>query len=297
MRWNDPTGDRRHVQRVCSTGSVTIQLCAEEIRARIEDLAVGGVRLILDPASKLLPIGGVRARMDLRLDGSSAGWLRTTGHVLRVRRALRTIAVQFDDVPSDFEDLIQDELLGALERDRSTAVLIVDAVDHRRRLLAEAFRVAGCHVTEARTPLEAIFYLDDSRLHAALVAVADTEPTHTADELRRFVSDEYPRLRVIGVGPVSRRSDFQAPRQPWLELEPGPRDTAAEASGRPAPTAPLRTLRAPRHTHNDLEADASSPMPGMIGDAFPPLRLSVDDVPDLPAQIGRLLANVIAAGA
>jgi hypothetical protein len=74
-------------------------------------------------------------------------------------------------------------------------MILVDTVDGRRNKIASAFRNAGCHVTEASTPLEAIAHLGGSRFELGLIAIADTVPETVAEQLREFLLDEHPWSR------------------------------------------------------------------------------------------------------
>jgi hypothetical protein len=103
-------------------------------------------------------------------------------------------------VPADFEDLVQDELLSALECAQLPRILLVDSARVRRGRVAAAFRATGCHVIEVSSPLEAIVEIDQSRLHLWAVVIADTELASDAEDLRRFFGETHPTVPVIDVG-------------------------------------------------------------------------------------------------
>jgi PleD family two-component response regulator len=106
------------------------------------------------------------------------------------------MAIGFDAVPGDFEDCVQDELLAAVEHDALPDMILVDTVGGRRSKIANAFRNAGCHVTEASTPLEALAYVRGSRSELGLIAIADTVPETVAEQLRESLLDEQPGAHV-----------------------------------------------------------------------------------------------------
>jgi hypothetical protein len=123
------------------------------------------------------------------------------------------MAIGFDAVPDDFEDCIQDELLAAVEHDILPRMILVDTVDGRRNKIAGAFRSAGCHVTEASTPLEAIAHLGGSRFELGLIAIADTVPETVAEQLREFLLDEHPGAHMVSIG---RSAAHRDPAASWL---------------------------------------------------------------------------------
>ena len=114
------------------------------------------------------------------------------------------VAVAFDDIPTDFEDRIQAELVAALEEAGVVDVLVVDPVALRRGQLAASLRARGRHVSEAATPLDAIDRLGESRHHPGMIAIADTVPAGIADELRAYVRVEHPDVRLVRRMAVAR---------------------------------------------------------------------------------------------
>jgi hypothetical protein len=100
------------------------------IRTRIVDLAVGGVRVLLDPAV-VSPSVGTRVWLDLRLDGGGR-WFHLSGLIERVGTGAATneIVIELHGIPQGFEDLVQDELLASLECVRSADALARRSVEH-----------------------------------------------------------------------------------------------------------------------------------------------------------------------
>ena len=174
--------------------------------ARILDLAVGGVSLLVHDAAALPDIGAP-VRLDVRLDGRGR-WLHLIGSVVRIdaRGSGSALVIELLAVPPDFEDLVQAELLSALECAQVPRVLLVDGARRRRGLVAAAFRAVGFHVIEVSSPLEAIAEIDQSRLHLWAVVIADTELASHADELRKFLGETYPEVPLIDVGQRVRRA-------------------------------------------------------------------------------------------
>jgi hypothetical protein len=162
-----------------------------------------------------LPIGliGERVHVDLKLDADASRHFALLGHVLRVSVPTRHMAIGFDTIPDDFEDCVQDELLAAVEHDVLPRMVLMDTVDGRRNRIASAFRNAGCHVTEASTPLEAIAQLGGSRFELGLIAIADTVPETVAEQLREFLLDEHPGTHMVAIGRSSAQRD---PAGSWL---------------------------------------------------------------------------------
>jgi hypothetical protein len=100
------------------------------IRTRIVDLAVGGVRVLLDPAV-VSPSVGTRVWLGLRLDGGGR-WFHLSGLIERVGTGAATneIVIELHGIPQGFEDLVQDELLASLECVRSADALARRSVEH-----------------------------------------------------------------------------------------------------------------------------------------------------------------------
>jgi CheY-like chemotaxis protein len=173
---------------------------ARGAHCRIVDLALGGVSVLVD-RDVSTPDVGTCVRIELRLDGQGR-WLHLTGSVLRVdpRGAANALVIKLLAAPPEFEDLIQNELVSALECARQPHVLVVDADPARRATVVSAFRATGCRVIAVSSPLEALSAIDQSALHLWAVAIADTELTSRADELRRFLNEAYPRVPQIVIG-------------------------------------------------------------------------------------------------
>jgi hypothetical protein len=210
MAWRRTPHELRRAMRVRSKGSVRIHCGNRVIPGRMVDLAIGGICVRTE-----LPIGliGELVRIDLRLDGSASKHFALLGRVLRVSIPTRRMAIGFDVVPDDFEDCVQNELLAAVEHDTLPRMILVDTLDGRRNKIASAFRNAGCHVTEASTPLEAIAYLGGSRFELGLIAIADTVPETVAEQLREFLLDEHPGAHMVSIGTSAARRD---PAGTWL---------------------------------------------------------------------------------
>jgi len=170
------------------------------IHGRVLDVAVGGLNLIVERAITTLEPGAF-VRLALRFDGKGS-WLRLTGSVMRIdaHGAASALVIKLLDVPPDFEDLVQNEIVFALECAQQRHLLLVDAARERRELVAAAFRAIRCVVIEVSSPLEAIIALDQSRLHLWGVIIGDTEIASRADELREFLAATYPQVPLIVVG-------------------------------------------------------------------------------------------------
>lgn len=81
---------------------------------------------------------------------------------------------------------------------RRTHVLLVDPVGERRREVATSLRAFGRRVTEAATPLEALYCLDEG-LPPHVMAIADTSPITIGEELRAYVIAEHGNVSVTRV--------------------------------------------------------------------------------------------------
>ena len=214
--------ERRKSGRVQSTGTAVVHGGSFAAVGRITDLAIGGLSLLLDDAVAV-PDVGEHVRLDVRLDGLGR-WQHLLGSVVRVdaRRSGAALVIELLVVPQDFEDLVQDELLSALECAQVPWILLVDGARGRRELVAAAFRATGCHVIEVSSPLEAIAEIDESRLHLWAVVIADTLPASHANELRKFLREMYPVVPLIEVGqrvPTRTTSRINVDGVPALALQ------------------------------------------------------------------------------
>jgi hypothetical protein len=209
--------ERRHSGRVSTTGTIMVRARDVHLHGRIVDVSARGARIAVAGSDRM--VTGTRVALRLRLDGVHARWLHLLGRVARVERD--HIAIEFRVVPRDFEDVIQRELVAALERDRVPAVIVVDADSGRRALVASAFRAAGCRVQEAIAALDVVHALDDSRAHPWLLAIADTSPMHTADDLRAYLKLAYPRIPriVIGARQAGNGSRISVDERPDLAMQ------------------------------------------------------------------------------
>jgi len=197
--WHEEPRDRRHSGRVGSLGTAVLYAGLLVTRGRIADLALGGVRVVVDPIAATWLCSGTHVRIDLRIHGVG-DWLRLLGRVGRVDVRASAIVIELYVAPPEFEDLVQDQLLAAIECAQTPHVVLVDADRRRRDQVAEAFRVIGCHVVETSSSLEAISALGESQLHPWAVVVADTDVYPRADELRRFLGEAYPGVPLIAIG-------------------------------------------------------------------------------------------------
>ena len=199
--------ERRHGGRVESTGTVILH-GEPAIHGRVLDVAVGGLSLLAEGVTTP-PELGTFVRLEVRFDGHGR-WLRLTGFVVRsdVRGTASAVVIRLRDAPPDFEDLVQDEILFALECALRRHVLLVDPARGRRELVAAAFRAVGCVVIEVSSPLEAIAAIDQSQLHLWGVVIGDTEIASRADELREFLSVTYPHVPLIVVGEREHQSSI-----------------------------------------------------------------------------------------
>jgi len=181
----DPVVDRRRYIRVVANGSV-IMYGGRTVRGRLSNISTGGMRVRLDTKEPQYECGEpIEAQM--HLDRAGARWLRFHGEVTRVTEY--EVALVFTAVPLELAELVRDALVSVLEGAALAHVLLVDANTERREPFAALLQRAGCRVAQASTALDAIAHLGGSSIHSWVVAIADTCPTSTADNLRRFLAE------------------------------------------------------------------------------------------------------------
>lgn len=200
MAWTETPRELRRALRVRSKAWIRIHCDGRVIRGRVADLAVGGVRVSADIPLELVSRIGALVRVELEPDAAASRPFTLRGRMLRVNPATRHLAIGFELVSGDFADFVRDELVAAVTHDATPHMLLVDTSDKRRTTIANAFRKAGCDVTEASTPLEAIAHLGRSRFEPGLIAIADTVPEAIAEELRDFVLVEHPEAHMVVIG-------------------------------------------------------------------------------------------------
>jgi CheY-like chemotaxis protein len=214
MDWTGLPRERRRSMRVRSKGSIHIHHGARLIRGRILDLCIGGVSVQAKLPIELASHAGEPVRVDVELDACSKQF-SLAGHVLRWLAATGVIAIEFDSVTSGFKDCVQDELLAAVEHDTLPRMILVDSVAKRRGVFANAFRGAGCSVTEVSTPLEAIAWLGRSRFEPGVIAIADSVPESIAVDLREYLCEQYPETHMVAIGGSNRKHDQSGSWLSW----------------------------------------------------------------------------------
>jgi hypothetical protein len=189
--------ERRAGVRISPKGTLILSVGEHAQRARLANIGAHGCLATthVTAPEKLL---GHQVDIELRLDGPDATWLRLSGHVVRIEAT--AVALAFDTVPDEFVRLIDEMLTASHHHRRILSVMLVDATPLRRRAMAEAFRAVGCVVVGVATPLEAIVRLGESHFEPRLVAVADSLPTSTSDDLRRFIEKAHPDAKLVTIG-------------------------------------------------------------------------------------------------
>lgn len=182
---------RRHFRADLDTGAV-IHAALVALRGRCVDLSLGGVRIRRVDENAPCPAPGTSAMVELQL--GSHGWVAQDG---RVQRAdLDEIVIAFGPLAPEVEDLIEDEVLAAIEATRRPRMIVVDPSADRRRRVADKLRQAGSEAYEAATPLEAITMLERPRSHIRGVAVAERLTQTQSDELCDFVAETNPGIKL-----------------------------------------------------------------------------------------------------
>jgi hypothetical protein len=211
---NTSTEERRSSIRISPKGSVILCAGADEHHARISNVSRHGMLALAETAG-LSELVDRDIDVRLRLDGASAEWLRLTGRVIRIDAG--GVAISFTTVPDSFAHLMIDSSSASHGHRRVLSLVLVDATSSRRLAMAEAFRSAGCAVIDVATPLEAIVRLGEARFEPDLIAIADSLPTVTSDELRRFVETAHPNAKLVTIGD---ETDDPGRLPHWLSATP-----------------------------------------------------------------------------
>ncbi|HTJ44250.1 MAG TPA: PilZ domain-containing protein [Kofleriaceae bacterium] len=181
--------DRRRHFRAGVSGGAVVHGRGGTMRGHIRDLSLGGALIELhhDPSED-------EDDVLVELEIGTSGWVAQRGQV--ARRSARHVAIAFGTVPPDVEDVIEDEVVAAVEARKSPRVVVCDPREDRRHQLAEKLRAAGTTPIEARTPLEAIALVEQQRNHVVAVAMADTLTQTGPHELVDYLSESNPHIRI-----------------------------------------------------------------------------------------------------
>lgn len=178
-------------------GTVILRVGEYAQRGRIANLGRDGL-LAMTPVTVPEKHLGRNVEIDLRLDDQLSEWLRISGNILRI--GATSVEISFEDVPAPFVRLFDEIATASHAHLRILSVVLVDSTSERRASIAEGFRSAGCSVVEVSTPLEAIVRLGESSFEPDLIAIADSSPSSTSHDLRRFVEREHPRAKLVTIG-------------------------------------------------------------------------------------------------
>ena len=196
--------ERRRNVRISPKGTVILRVGEYAQRGRIANVGRDGL-LATTPVTVPEQHLGCNVELGLRLDGQLSEWLQISGRILRI--GVTSAAIAFDVIPAPFIHLIDEIATASHAHRRIMSVVLIDSTSERRAAIAEGFRSAGCSVVEVSTPLEAIVRLGESSFEPDLIAIADSSPSSTAHDLRRFVEREHPRAKLVTisddlVGPI-----------------------------------------------------------------------------------------------
>jgi hypothetical protein len=197
MDTKDARQERRRSTRISPKGTVLLVAGEHTERGRIANLGRHGLLMITD-ATAAEQVLDRPVEIELRLDDGRSEWLRLSGRALRIEAT--SIAVSFDDAPAELARLIEETSTASYAHQRIMSVVLIDATANRRGSIAEAFRAVGCDVIDVSTPLEAIVRLGESRFEPDLIAIADSIPSSTSEDLRRFVEREHPDAKLVTIG-------------------------------------------------------------------------------------------------
>lgn len=189
--------DRRKLARIEPKGTVTLHALGDVHRGRLVNISAGGVYVATEVAGPVWSLGRA-VDLELRLDGPLAAWQRLAGRVIRIDAA--GLAIVFDAPTAPALLRLIDEVTTASHASaRLTSVVLIDPEAARRAAIAAGFRVTGCRVVEAATPLEAIVRLGESHFEPDIIAVANPR-AGTANEMRAFIEREHPNSMLVTIG-------------------------------------------------------------------------------------------------
>jgi len=190
--------ERRKHGRIALKGTAILLAGEHAVRARLVNLGDGGflaTTLVTAPMRLL----GRPVDIELRLDDPLSQWNRLEGRIVRIGND--SVAISLNSTPALIR--LVDEMTDASRtRERVISVILIDEDTSRRTLLGDAFRTVGCSLIEAATSLEAIVRLGESSFEPDVIAVADSIPATTANEMREFVGRNHPHVKLVSITDV-----------------------------------------------------------------------------------------------
>lgn len=198
MNTTDPRLERRHHLRISPKGAIVLHVHAHAQQGRLANVGAGGAYIHTKMSAPDRWLGRA-VELELRVDGRDGEWLRATGQIVRI--AAGGVAVAFEDAPPAALLALIDEMTTASRANRRViSVVLIDADAKRRSAMVEGFRSAGCSVVEASTPLEAIVRLGESHFEPDVIAVADSQASSDAADMRVFVERYHPKAKLVTIG-------------------------------------------------------------------------------------------------
>lgn len=191
--------ERRRHYRAQVAASAVVHASRIALRGRVVDLSLGGVRVRRSDDDVPCPSFGTPAMIELELGRS--GWVAQDGWIQR--STIDEIVIAFDRLAPQIEDLIEEEVLAAIEANRRPRMVVVDPAPERRQRMAAKLREAGCDSFEASTPLEAIDLVERPHNHITGIAVAETLTQTGSDELMDFFAETNPGIRLAMIAEAS----------------------------------------------------------------------------------------------
>jgi CheY-like chemotaxis protein len=193
----DITERRKHA-RIALKGTAILLAGEHAVRARLVNLSEGGflASTLVTPPMRLLDQA---VDIELRLDDGLSQWNRLEGKIARIGN--ERVAICFKATPA-LVRLVDGMTVASRASGRVISVILIDESATRRELLAEGFRTVGCSVIEAATSLEAIVRLGESSFEPNVIAVADSIPAATANEMREFVGRNHPHVKLVSITDV-----------------------------------------------------------------------------------------------
>jgi CheY-like chemotaxis protein len=190
--------ERRKHARIALKGTAILLAGEHAVRARVINLCEGGLlgSTLVTPPRRLL---GRSVDIELRLDDRLSQWNRLEGKIMRIEN--EKVAICFNATPALIR-LIDGMTTASRARIRVISVILIDEDTARRKVLAEGFRSVGCTLIEAATSLEAIVRLGESSFEPDVIAVGDTLPAATANEMREFVGRHHPDVKLVSITDV-----------------------------------------------------------------------------------------------
>jgi CheY-like chemotaxis protein len=188
---------RRHSRREVMATAMVFSTHKMHGNFLVQDLSAGGACLV----GHLEAPADARLTLLLQFPGKPPFSVTATvvRHDTRGLTSART-AVTFVDLTAEQEDVIQEGIATALERERArlaAKVLVLAPPDDSRDTLEQDLRAIGLEAVGVSTPLEALAWLERPGMRVTTVLIDVSPGAGTGLDVLEFLGENYPDIQRV----------------------------------------------------------------------------------------------------